>query len=67
MKNIPGNYYEKHKSSNPIVKYLMNSFHSKLFYLIESVKPNNMLDVGCGKGYTVEEINNNFPEILIQG
>lgn len=67
MKNIPGNYYKKHKSSNPIVKYLMNSFHSKLFYLIESVKPNNMLDVGCGEGYTVEEINNHFPEILIEG
>ncbi|NIQ13241.1 MAG: methyltransferase domain-containing protein, partial [Candidatus Dadabacteria bacterium] len=67
MKNIAGNYYQKHKSNNPIVKYLMNSFHSTLFDLIDDVNPGNILDVGCGEGYTVEEINKRFPNIIIEG
>ncbi len=67
MKNIGGNYYKKHHSKNPVVKYLMNSFHSALFDLIEEVNPNNMLDVGCGEGYTVVEIINRFPDIVLEG
>jgi ubiquinone/menaquinone biosynthesis C-methylase UbiE len=45
----------------------MNNFHDALFKLIESISPNSILDVGCGEGYTLEEINNHFPEILIEG
>ena len=67
MKNIPGNYYKKHESNNLIVKYLMYSFHDAIFKLIESINPINLLDVGCGEGYTVEEINNRFLNILIEG
>ena len=41
----------------------MINFHDALFKLIESTDPNKLLDVGYGEGYTVEEINNHFPEI----
>ncbi len=67
MKNVAGNYYQKHKSNNLIVKYLMRNFHNALFNLVEDINPTNMLDVGCGEGYTVEEINNRFPDIIIEG
>ena len=33
----------------------------------EEVNPNNMLDVGCGEGYTVVEIINRFPDIVLEG
>ena len=67
MRNIPGNYYKKHKSSNPVVKQLMKNFHSTLFRIIEAVGPGCMLDVGCGEGYTLKEIKYKFPEMIIEG
>lgn len=67
MKNIPGNYYNKHESSNPIVKYLMKNFHAALFDMIDRVSPNSMLDVGCGEGYTLRELKNRYPSLSIEG
>lgn len=65
--NIPGNYYDKHRSKNPIVRYLMNNFHRVLFQLIEEVSPKSLLDIGCGEGYTTEYIKKHFCSINIEG
>ena len=67
MKNIPGNYYKKHKSFNPLVKYLMGSFHTMLFDLIQSTHASSMLDMGCGEGYTLKEIKDKFRGLRIEG
>lgn len=67
MNNISGDYYKKHKSRNPLVKILMREFHNVLFELIEKADPQNLLDIGCGEGYTLEEINRKFPSIHIEG
>lgn len=65
--NIPGNYYDKHRSKNPIVRYLMNNFHRVLFQLIEEASPKSLLDIGCGEGYTTEYIKKHFCSINIEG
>lgn len=57
-RNISGNFYNKHKSRNPLVKYLMRKFYKTLFNYIEEINVIKMLDVGCGKGYILEEIMN---------
>ena len=67
MKNIPGNYYKKHKSTNLIVKYLMKNFHGTLFGMIELVSPSTMLDIGCGEGYTLRRLKDKYPQINIEG
>ena len=67
MNKISGNYYKKHKSRNPLVKILMRRFHNALFELIEKADPQNILDIGCGVGYTLEEINGKFPSLHIEG
>lgn len=66
MKNIPGNYYNKHKSANPIVKYLMKNFHDTLFEMIHYVSPVSMLDVGCGEGYSLKQLKDKYPELDIE-
>lgn len=66
MKNIPGNYYKKHRSSNPVVKYLMKNFHGALFDLMDLVNPVSMLDVGCGEGYTLNELKRRYPALSIE-
>lgn len=64
---VAGNYYDKHNSRNPIVKFLMRNFHSYLFKLIGEVNPNSLLDVGCGEGYTTKRIQKFFSNVKIKG
>ncbi|MBT5022268.1 methyltransferase domain-containing protein [Candidatus Woesearchaeota archaeon] len=66
-KNVAGNYYNKHNSKNPLIKFLMNKFHTDLFKLIKKTKSNQILDVGCGEGYTTRLIKKKFKKVNIQG
>ena len=50
--NIQGNYYNKHESKNPFIRFLVNNFHKKLVSLIKSIQFKEILDIGCGEGYT---------------
>jgi ubiquinone/menaquinone biosynthesis C-methylase UbiE len=54
MHNVPGNYYNKHESRNPIVSHLMRRFHGGVVEAVRSVNPASILDVGCGEGRTTE-------------
>lgn len=65
-KNIAGNYYDKHNSKNPIVQYLMRNFHNKLFKAIRLIRPRNILDIGCGEGYTTRLIHRKFPKVKME-
>lgn len=56
MKNIGGNYFDKHHSKNPLVKLLMWNFHRVLFRFLTKTKVGSILDVGCGEGYTTQRI-----------
>jgi ubiquinone/menaquinone biosynthesis C-methylase UbiE len=61
-----GNYYNKHKSNNPVVILLMRLFHNDLFKYIEAIKPKTLLDIGCGEGFTTMEIIKKFPMINVE-
>jgi len=63
MKNVPGNYYDKHNSKNPFVKYLMKNFHKVLLKHLVKLKPTSILDVGCGEGYTTKIMIKKFPKV----
>lgn len=67
MENVAGNYYDKHHSKNPIVKFLMKSFHKQLLELIDRTESSTLLDAGCGEGYTTREIKETFDELEIKG
>jgi SAM-dependent methyltransferase len=45
-----GNTFDKYGSSNPVVKRLMAGFHSALDELMDTARPESLLDVGCGEG-----------------
>ena len=67
FKNIEGNYYDKHNSKNPLVQYLMNNFHSKINKFIRRTRAESALDIGCGEGYTTENIRKNNKKLKIEG
>lgn len=47
---IAGNYFDKYRSGNPIHQHLMKRFLESAFSLVQLVKPEKVLEVGCGPG-----------------
>ena len=45
--------YQKHISRNPLQKLLIDNFYRELVRMTKSVKPQGILDVGCGEGFTL--------------
>ena len=50
-----GNTYDKYGSTNPVVRWLMTGFESKLAELWRQAAPASILDVGCGEGVLTEQ------------
>jgi SAM-dependent methyltransferase len=50
-----GNTFDKYGSTNPVVRRLMDGFHSTLDELWGRAAPESVLDVGCGEGVLTEE------------
>ena len=48
---IIGNTYDKYRSKNPIVRWMMNGFDASLSELVGKVSPTSIHDIGCGEGY----------------
>jgi 2-polyprenyl-3-methyl-5-hydroxy-6-metoxy-1,4-benzoquinol methylase len=48
--NVPGNYYDKYNTENPIARYLMNGFLDTFDELAEKTGARNSYEVGCGEG-----------------
>ncbi|RJQ38221.1 class I SAM-dependent methyltransferase [Candidatus Microgenomates bacterium] len=48
--------FSKHKSKNPIQKLLINNFYHNLIKLMETIKPESILDAGCGEGFTLNKL-----------
>lgn len=58
-----GNFFDKHHSRNPAVRFLMNQFHDHFGRLIGQVAPRSVLDAGCGEGYTTRRILSAAPQV----
>lgn len=44
---------QKHESKNPIQQALIAHFHRRLVQVVRELGPSEILDVGCGEGYTL--------------
>src|SRR3984957_15574707 len=52
---VTGNTYDKYRSTNPLVRRMMDGFESALDDLLEAASPMSLLDVGCGEGVLVHQ------------
>ena len=58
--------YRNHKTTNPLKKYLIESFYSSFMAEVKMLKPKTVLDVGCGEGFTLERLHKkNIGENLV--
>lgn len=48
--------YKKHTHKNPIQRFLLNLFYKNVFALLGKVRPDSILDVGCGEGFTLHKL-----------
>jgi ubiquinone/menaquinone biosynthesis C-methylase UbiE len=56
MINVPGNYFNKYESKNPIESWLINRFTSHLADLLEGLSFASLVEVGCGEGYLLKRL-----------
>lgn len=49
--NVPGNYYDKYNTRNPIARYLMQGFLTTFDELAAATSATRSYEVGCGEGH----------------
>jgi 2-polyprenyl-3-methyl-5-hydroxy-6-metoxy-1,4-benzoquinol methylase len=47
---------QKHESSNPIQRRLIDAFHEQAIAFLRTANPSCILEVGCGEGYVLSEV-----------
>lgn len=46
----------KHTNKNPLQKFLIENFYTSLIALAKPLKPQTILDVGCGEGFSLNKL-----------
>ena len=47
---------EKHTTQNPVNRFFLNNFRNLLIEQIKQLKPDSILDVGAGEGFTLDTL-----------
>jgi ubiquinone/menaquinone biosynthesis C-methylase UbiE len=64
---ISGNVYDKYGSSNFIYRRLVKNFRKRLFAMLEQGQAQSILEVGCGEGYWLLQIGQQWPQSRLIG
>ena len=51
--------FRKHTAKNPLQRFLIDKFFDTLVLEAKKIKPKSVLDVGCGEGFTLEQLRQN--------
>lgn len=61
-----GNYYDKYSSTNPIERFLMNSFFNSVSKLLPDASViSSVLEAGCGEGHFTHFLRKTYPDASI--
>lgn len=58
---------QKHESSNPIQRALINRFKGQAIRLVEGIAPATILEVGCGEGYMLDALTRGGTTAALHG
>lgn len=59
--------FRKHTSDNPLQRTLIDRFHRKITSVVKDLRPQTLLDAGCGEGFVDEIFLAVMPELQITG
>lgn len=54
--------YAKFQTRNPVVRWMIRGFYSKLATIIKTLGPETVLDAGCGEGETIARLGPLLPQ-----
>jgi SAM-dependent methyltransferase len=57
----------KHENPNPIQRALISRFHAQVVSCVRRASPSDLLDLGCGEGYTLAVLAEAFPALPLTG
>lgn len=57
----------KFQDQTPIQQTLVGKFHRKFVNVLAEIKPVSILELGCGEGYLMEQINLRLPGVNLLG
>ena len=60
-------FQTKYSSKNPIALFLIRKFQSTIVSLVREVRPETLLDVGCGEGVVIHKLRDEFRNMRIEG
>jgi 2-polyprenyl-3-methyl-5-hydroxy-6-metoxy-1,4-benzoquinol methylase len=64
---VVGNYYNKHRSKNPVVRWIMSRYRETLWDLLAASPENSILEVGCGEGEILRWLHGRLPKAALTG
>jgi len=64
---VTGNYFNKHESSNPLVRVLVSRYRRTLQRLVARLPVCSALEIGSGEGHILTYIREVRPDILLVG
>lgn len=53
--------YQKFQTRNPVVRRLIDRFHARLREIVAPLRPESVLDAGCGEGETIARLAGLLP------
>ncbi|OGX26676.1 MAG: hypothetical protein A2787_04980 [Omnitrophica WOR_2 bacterium RIFCSPHIGHO2_01_FULL_48_9] len=67
LEDIVDGNIKKHLSQNPLIRGVVEKFNEDVAQLAASCRPQNILDIGCGEGFTTVQIAKQLPQTAITG
>lgn len=58
---------QKFLNQTPIQQGLIGNFHRRFLKTLSAVQPTSILEVGCGEGYLLNQINKKLPDVPLLG
>ncbi|MFQ6015953.1 MAG: class I SAM-dependent methyltransferase [Anaerolineae bacterium] len=58
---------QKYLNPNPLQRYLIRRFHTKIDNLIKEVKVSRVLDAGCGEGFVIRDLQERNRGVTFEG
>jgi len=58
---------QKFENNNPVQQWLIRRFQNKLISNLTAVKPQSILEVGCGEGFLLNVLARRFPDCRLMG
>jgi SAM-dependent methyltransferase len=64
---ITGNYFDKYRSRNPLIRWVVGRYLQTLYRLLEKESFSSVLDAGCGEGEIIQRIVDRYSPRRLAG